>query len=272
MPRTNFLSSITCNECEIRILIIPDTRLLSTSRITSTSKVHTDAICVLSWSRYYRTSARSRSGSGIGWHHLILYGSSRARSYWACNTYTRSATSSTLVRQDVLLLVTHHLKGLTYAPSIDLKLGNIMMVPPGDPSSFLTMTIPKLQEAETSVVTGPGSIAIPRVHSRPLPYPLPDHYDMYSFDAWSGVRVKIGDVGVGTFQPDSHSRSGVTERVVALPACWADRAADHSADLIQAPSVRAPEVAVGAGWGKPADIWSLGCMVSGVVMNALYLD
>lgn len=85
----------------------------------------------------------------------------------------------------------------------DLKLGNIMMVPPGDPAAFLALTIPKLQEAETSVVTGPGGTPIPRVPSRPLPYPLPDHYDMYSFDTWSGVEVKIGDVGVGKFEPQS---------------------------------------------------------------------
>ncbi|EIW52513.1 kinase-like protein [Trametes versicolor FP-101664 SS1] len=128
----------------------------------------------------------------------------------------------------------------------DLKLGNIMMVPPGDPAAFLALTIPKLQEAETSVVTGPGGTPISRVPSRPLPYPLPDHYDMYSFDTWSGVKVKIGDVGV---------------------ACWADKTSNYVDDLIQAPSVRAPEVAVGAGWGRPADVWSLGCMLYELYMG-----
>ncbi len=82
-----------------------------------------------------------------------------------------------------------------------------MMVPPGDPAAFLALTIPKLQEAETSVVTGPKGTPIPQVHSRPLPYPLPDHYDMYSFDTWSDIKVKIGDVGVGKFKSPSSIRS-----------------------------------------------------------------
>ncbi|KAJ7442398.1 kinase-like protein [Mycena galericulata] len=50
-------------------------------------------------------------------------------------------------------------------------------------------------------------------------------------------------------------------------ACWADRvftyrtAFNPFTDIIQSPELRAPEVVVGACWGKPADIWSLGCLV-----------
>ncbi|KAJ7682229.1 kinase-like protein [Mycena polygramma] len=44
-------------------------------------------------------------------------------------------------------------------------------------------------------------------------------------------------------------------------ACWADRRDEHFTDLIQSPELRAPEVVVGADWGKPVDIWSLGCLV-----------
>ncbi|KAJ7442394.1 kinase-like protein [Mycena galericulata] len=44
-------------------------------------------------------------------------------------------------------------------------------------------------------------------------------------------------------------------------ACWADRVNEHFTDIIQSPELRAPEVVVGACWGKPADIWSLGCLV-----------
>ncbi|KAJ7186349.1 kinase-like protein [Mycena pura] len=50
-------------------------------------------------------------------------------------------------------------------------------------------------------------------------------------------------------------------------ACWADRVEEHWTDLIQSPELRAPEVAVGAGWGKPADVWSLGCLVYELAMG-----
>ncbi|KAL7278327.1 hypothetical protein ACG7TL_008303 [Trametes sanguinea] len=120
----------------------------------------------------------------------------------------------------------------------DVKASNFMMVPPGDPEAFLAMTIPRLHPPETSITTGPDGTPIPRVRSRPIPYPLPDFYDMHALDIWSGIRVKIGDVGV---------------------ACFADKVHDHFTEFIETPPLRAPEVAIGAGWGKPADIWSLGC-------------
>ncbi|KAJ7762567.1 kinase-like protein [Mycena metata] len=44
-------------------------------------------------------------------------------------------------------------------------------------------------------------------------------------------------------------------------ACWADRVDEHFTALIQSPELCAPEVAVGAGWGTPADVWSLGRLV-----------
>ncbi|KAJ6471929.1 kinase-like protein [Mycena sanguinolenta] len=44
-------------------------------------------------------------------------------------------------------------------------------------------------------------------------------------------------------------------------SCWADRVDEHFSDIIQCPELRAPEVAVGAGWGRPVDVWSLGCLV-----------
>ncbi|KAJ6499821.1 kinase-like protein [Mycena vulgaris] len=62
----------------------------------------------------------------------------------------------------------------------------------------------------------------------PMPLPL------------ANARVKLIDLGV---------------------ACWADRVQEHFTDLIQSPELRAPEVLVGAVWGMPADIWSLGCLV-----------
>ncbi|KAI8970726.1 kinase-like protein [Trametes punicea] len=128
----------------------------------------------------------------------------------------------------------------------DVKASNFMMVPPGDATAFLAMTIPRLNAAETSARTGPDGTVMPRARSRPIPYPLPDLYDLHSFDIWSGARVKIGDVGV---------------------ACRADKITEHFTELIQTPPLRAPEVAIGAGWGKPADVWSLGCTLYELYMG-----
>ncbi|CDO72002.1 hypothetical protein BN946_scf184943.g37 [Trametes cinnabarina] len=59
---------------------------------------------------------------------------------------------------------------------------------------------------------------------------------MHSLDIWHGICVKIGDVGI-------------------------DKVDEHFTEVIETPPLRAPEVAIGARWGKPADIWSLGCTV-----------
>ncbi|KAJ7057975.1 kinase-like protein [Mycena amicta] len=54
----------------------------------------------------------------------------------------------------------------------------------------------------------------------------------------------------------------ITVKLIDLGvSCWADRVEDHFTDLIQSPELRAPEVCVGAGWGKSADTWSLGLLV-----------
>ena len=80
----------------------------------------------------------------------------------------------------------------------------------------------------------------------------------------SDVKVKIGDLGVGRFlslfcyvlfQPWSD------KLVLSFLACWADKVSEHIADLIQSPSLRAPEVEIGAGWDKSCDTWSMGCNV-----------
>ncbi|KAJ7045381.1 kinase-like domain-containing protein [Mycena alexandri] len=44
------------------------------------------------------------------------------------------------------------------------------------------------------------------------------------------------------------------------------------ADLIQSPVLRAPEVIVGAVWGKPADIWSLRCLVYELAMGEFLIS
>ncbi|KAF7371205.1 Kinase-like protein [Mycena sanguinolenta] len=55
-------------------------------------------------------------------------------------------------------------------------------------------------------------------------------------------------------------------------SCWADRVEEHFSDLIQSPELRAPEVAVGAGWGKPADVWSLGCLAYELAMGKFMMQ
>ncbi|KAJ7851050.1 kinase-like protein [Mycena olivaceomarginata] len=65
----------------------------------------------------------------------------------------------------------------------------------------------------------------------------------------------------------------VTVKLIDLGvACWADRVEEHFTDLIQSPELRAPEVVVGAGWGKPADIWSLGCLVYELAMGEFLIS
>ena len=68
------------------------------------------------------------------------------------------------------------------------------------------------------------------------------------------------DVGVGAAHFLFHHTVPLTCTRV-FSGCWADKTDDHFTDLIQSPAVRAPEVCIGAGWGKAADIWSLGCLV-----------
>jgi serine/threonine protein kinase len=78
--------------------------------------------------------------------------------------------------------------------------------------------------------------------------------------------VKLIDLGVGMYRIDF---SFCDVHSCGIKACWADRVEEHFTDLIQSPELRAPEVAVGAVWGKPADIWSLGCL--GCILSELEL-
>ncbi|KAI0367115.1 kinase-like protein [Pilatotrama ljubarskyi] len=113
-----------------------------------------------------------------------------------------------------------------------------MLVPPEGDLSFFSEALSGTPE--TAVTVGPDGHPITRLRSRPIEYPLPefDPRDLASLEPWRSFQVKIGDLGV---------------------ACWADKVSEYPIDLIQTAGMRAPEVALGAGWGKPADIWSLGC-------------
>ncbi|KAI9064546.1 kinase-like protein [Trametes sanguinea] len=121
----------------------------------------------------------------------------------------------------------------------DLKPSNIMLVPPGDGAAFFTNMDMQSSQAEKSAVPGPNGSTVTLYRTQPIPYPMPDWKSSPdSVDPWRETQVKLGDVSV---------------------ACWASDVDDPSRPVVQNPALRAPEVALGAGWGKPADIWSLGC-------------
>ncbi|KAK7689688.1 hypothetical protein QCA50_007483 [Cerrena zonata] len=123
----------------------------------------------------------------------------------------------------------------------DLKPDNILMVAPNGQQFFKDLHNP----SKSSVATDPLGNTVTRVSSEPLYYPLPGSVAQED-DIWLQLKVKIADVGT---------------------ACWADKASQHYTDRIQSPALRAPEVAIGAGWGKPADIWSLGCTIYELYMT-----
>jgi serine/threonine-protein kinase SRPK3 len=67
------------------------------------------------------------------------------------------------------------------------------------------------------------------LNSRPLPVADPSNHEE--------MIVKIADLGMGN---------------------WID---NHWLELIQSPSLRAPEVMLGGPWDTSADVWSWGCIV-----------
>ncbi|KDQ14205.1 hypothetical protein BOTBODRAFT_55634 [Botryobasidium botryosum FD-172 SS1] len=115
----------------------------------------------------------------------------------------------------------------------DVKPANVLCVVK-DVSRFR----PPPEPFHVSAHETPDGRVITRFASHPVRYALP--HDLNAPDAWNDFEVKLADVGV---------------------ACWGDKIDDHFTKLIQSPALRAPEVCIVAGWGKPADVWALGCMV-----------
>ncbi|KAK0498158.1 kinase-like domain-containing protein [Armillaria luteobubalina] len=50
-------------------------------------------------------------------------------------------------------------------------------------------------------------------------------------------------------------------------ACYADKIDQHFTQDVCPVGLRPPEVALRAGWGKPVDIWSVGCMLYGMLVG-----
>ncbi|GJE89704.1 hypothetical protein PsYK624_058100 [Phanerochaete sordida] len=110
----------------------------------------------------------------------------------------------------------------------------MLAVSPEDIDSFLSSTTHA--RIDTALFTTGKRVS--RTQSTPIAISVPPG-DVNIYDSWKHVNAKLADLEM---------------------ACWEDNVGDHYTQMIQSPALRAPEVCIGAGWGKPADIWSIACL------------
>ncbi|PPQ65536.1 hypothetical protein CVT26_000493 [Gymnopilus dilepis] len=181
--------------------------------------------------------------------HLCLLTDALTEDLWSFPRRWRNRVLPTnLVRQIArqLLLALSYLHDECNIIHTDIKPSNILLVSPDGPVCFEDAV---KADGPPEMSTGRNSegILILRTRSRPLLYPLPlENANLEEAATWNNVSVKLADVGV---------------------ACWADKVSEHFTPLIQSTALRAPEVAIGAGWGRPADVWSLGCTIYELIMG-----
>ncbi|KAI0697559.1 kinase-like domain-containing protein [Cytidiella melzeri] len=158
--------------------------------------------------------------------------------------WVNSRLPSCLVRHVIRQVV----EGLDYLHTecniihTDVKADNVMLtISPGEIQAFLDSRT----NVQADKAIFPDGRRVIRSQSTPIAFSIPTG-DLGSYATWKHVNAKLADVGV---------------------SCWADSVNEHFTDLIQSPALRAPEVCIGAGWGKPVDIWSVGCLAYQLLMG-----
>ncbi|KAL5483406.1 hypothetical protein ACEPAI_8637 [Sanghuangporus weigelae] len=115
----------------------------------------------------------------------------------------------------------------------DLKLDNFLIEIDGMNSYVRRVLESSSIELYPEVQAADGR-TISYIPSTPLVIPIED------IEYHKPLRAKIVDLGV---------------------AVWEPKIAENYSDVVQPPSVRAPEVFLGAGWDSRCDIWSLGLLL-----------
>ncbi|KAF8958099.1 kinase-like domain-containing protein [Flammula alnicola] len=122
----------------------------------------------------------------------------------------------------------------------DVKITNVVMTAPHEemPKEGLGALIPA--QLHTFPASADNDTPVTITKSIQI---VPDLNDP---EAWLPFSFKLIDFGV---------------------ACYADKTDEHFTQEVCPVGIRPPEVALRAGWGKPVDIWSAGCMLYGMLVG-----